>query len=382
MIYFFYSFLIIILLLNYILKRKYEKILSLLTILLIFILCVFVKDTYTDWEAYSTVYYNSTISFFDKDIGFGLLCYVLANLGLPALSLRFIIFLIGFIFIFKGLNIFKINKITFLCLYSVYPLTSDSIQLRNFLVVSFLFYGTSLLYRNKDNDKYKFVFLIGIASLFHKIAIFYLPIIFLKFINSSNSSSFLKRLLVIFGVLIILVGWNPALIRWITDYLMNLSNDINFGNIKNIISQVQSGWLIDWTIQIINIAILFSLMKDLKKRKLINLSETKIIEFIFWINIYAIIFLPFCLISFDYFRLIRNLLPLNYVAYCCYLKTFQNRSYVYISLKKIVFFLISIFLVVSFNYIKIGYRGDIINYEFYAFFDNNLISQGICDIFH
>ena len=134
----FYSFLIVLILLNALSNRKEENKLYALAIVLVWFLLVFVNDDYVDWGTYQELFDRSTYLYFTKDIGFGVLCYVLKSLGFEAISLRIVIYTIGLFLLDRALRKVNVNKLLFLAFYCFYPVPSDAMHLRT-CIVSYIF---------------------------------------------------------------------------------------------------------------------------------------------------------------------------------------------------------------------------------------------------
>lgn len=369
MVLFFYGLLSILVIINDISDRKLEKYLWIVGISLVWFLSVFVNENYVDWVAYQQIFEKSTTLYYTKDIGFGVLCYLLNRLGFEPISLRIVIFSVGFFLLNKALNKAKVNKLLFLLFYSYYPVPSDAIHLRT-AIVSYISIYAIISYIS-DGKWLKYVFLILFATLFHKMAVLYVPIVFINKIEHDNK--IIKFFLLVVGILIIIIGSNQFIISFLSNILLNVSKSINLGNKNNFIgSGIENGWIIDWGLQLLFLAMLFMIRRHFKKKYLNRYDG--VINKVFWINVIMLIFLPFYLISFDYFRLFRSILAVNYIAICLYIQDFYSHGVRAISIKKVGAFFISLFLVVLIGYMKVGYRGRATE-EFYNYYYNNTISS-------
>ena len=137
----FYSFLLALILLNALSKRKNENKLYFLAILLVWFLLVFVNDDYVDWKTYQGIFNRSTYLYYTKDIGFGVLCYILKSFGFEAISLRIVIYTIGLFLLDRALRMVNVNKLLFLSFYCFYPVPSDAMHLRTCIVSYILIYA-------------------------------------------------------------------------------------------------------------------------------------------------------------------------------------------------------------------------------------------------
>lgn len=363
----FYSFLLALILLNVLSNRKNEDKLYVPAILLVWFLLVFVNDDYVDWNTYQGIFNRSTYLYYTKDIGFGVLCYILKSFGFEAISLRIVIYTIGLLLLDRALRMVNVNKLLFLAFYCFYPVPSDAMHLRTCIVSYILIYA--LISYIKDKNWIKYMLLIAIATLFHKMAVLYIPFVLINKVEKNNK--FTKAFIVFVGISVILVGWNRSLISRISGTLINISEYVEMGNITNSIGAgIKNGWIIDWILQLSFFAIIYLIRNYFKKT---YPNDRHPIECIFWINVIALIFLPFYFISFDYFRLFRNMLAVEYMAFCMYIQEFPMKGIRIISAKKIIALIIAIVIVGITGYMKVGFRGRA-SLEFYNFYYNDHIS--------
>lgn len=363
----FYSFLIALILLNTLSNRKNENKLYAFAILLVWFLLVFVNDDYVDWNTYQGIFNRSTYLYYTKDIGFGVLCYILKSLGFEAVSLRIVIYTIGLLLLDRALRMVNVNKLLFLAFYCFYPVPSDAMHLRTCIVSYILIYA--LISYIKDKNWFKYVLLIAIATLFHKMAVLYIPFVLINRVEKNNK--FTKAFLAFVGISVILVGWNRSFISRLSGTLVDISESVEMGNITNSIGAgIKNGWIIDWILQLSFFAIIYFIRYYFKKT---YPNDRHPIECIFWINVIALIFLPFYFISFDYFRLFRNMLAVEYMAFCMYIQEFPMKGIRIIPAKKMVALSIAILIVGITGYMKVGFRGRA-SLEFYNFYYNEHIS--------
>ena len=363
----FYSFLIALILLNTLSNRKNENTLYAFAILLVWFLLVFVNDDYVDWNTYQGIFNRSTYLYYTKDIGFGVLCYILKSLGFEAVSLRIVIYTIGLLLLDRALRMVNVNKLLFLAFYCFYPVPSDAMHLRTCIVSYILIYA--LISYIKDKNWFKYVLLIAIATLFHKMAVLYIPFVLINRVEKNNK--FTKAFLAFVGISVILVGWNRSFISRLSGTLVDISESVEMGNITNSIGAgIKNGWIIDWILQLSFFAIIYFIRYYFKKT---YPNDRHPIECIFWINVIALIFLPFYFISFDYFRLFRNMLAVEYMAFCMYIQEFPMKGIRIIPAKKMVALSIVILIVGITGYMKVGFRGRA-SLEFYNFYYNDHIS--------
>lgn len=357
MITLYFSILLCCIGISYISKRKLENILWGFCVLITWFLCVFVNSDYVDWQSYQMMLARTTqFSVLDnfKDIGFSAFLYMINVMGLPAIWMRIIIFSLGFILTHISLNRLGVNKLAYLLFYAIYPLTSDTMHLRTYIVSFVLLYAISGYV--KDKKLIKYIIFIIVAALFHKMAIFY---IFMPLIHRfADKSKLIKRLIFLVVIMIIIVGSNRELFAIITNKLVIIGDSINLGNYTNMYGAgIRNGWIVDWTCQLLCTFLIYFIWMKSKKNHRLNSRDEEILDVIYWCNIYAVAFLPFYLISFDYFRLYRCILPLNYIAFSMFIESYSSQKRTSIDLRRIIAFMVAVIFVISLGYVKVTYRG-------------------------
>lgn len=281
-----------------------------------------------DSEIYANIYQRD---FFDKDIGFGILINALKSLGFSLNVSRLIIAVIGMMLINQTAKKFLKNTTYFYILYGIYPFLFDVVQVRNFLAMSLFIYAVPFLAQNKKTGKLKYISLVLIAASMQKIALLYLPVIFLR---NLQKKKFVKYLLISLIVCVVLVGFNRAfLINFINTYMSALAEDLM--GLENYLDvSTRYGWVLLWAQQFGNFGLVLWANKIIKRK--IEVVETnrsyyeKVLPFtelIYNINLYMFMFLPLFMIDATFTRIIRNVMPLNTIVFCItiYLLLHKNR---------------------------------------------------------
>jgi hypothetical protein len=288
------------------------------------------------WATGDTSVWNVKFS----EVGYTLLVNLFAKTGLSYNIFLFFIATIGIILINKTVKLYISNTNAFYIFYAFYPFLLDIVQIRNFIILSILVYSIRYLTENIKYGKSKFVILIFIASLFQMTALVYLPLVLIK----NKKQRYLIRIMVIFSIVFSLISIIDSSI--ITS-LMNVTTDILPD--KRVATwferSTRFGFLYNWTLQFINLIIIrmiyFSSSQRNKpqmsvgsqninineqysfnfKKKLISKNsilqqktQSTLLEVIYWINVYATIFLPFYIMASVFDRLMRNLMLINYIA--------------------------------------------------------------------
>lgn len=273
-----------------------------------------------DFENYYTAYLSSAsqISPRNMEIGFKLMMYISNLLGLSLNSFRFIIGLFGFSLIFNTVKKYSSYPNYVLSLYLIYPFINDVIQIRNFIAASIVIFSIRYLIEDRKGNLLKYASLVFVASLFHVSSLFYLLLIFVKYFRTRH---FLNLILTILPTLIILAytSFYPFLVSRITSnqkVLMYLSRRTTWG----LIIVYGTIFMMFCVHYILNREAKKSLIKENELKPGINegFSMEKITFYDILLRINTLILLlslPLLIYDFNYIRLYRNILPLNYIVY-------------------------------------------------------------------
>lgn len=279
----------------------------------IFMVIVACMNTYNiDWDAYEFMY--GLIDSLEKcnltDIGYGFLNYIAnAKLSLTFFEFRLLFMFVG-ILILK--HIIKCNSpypALVLALYFIAPFfPNDIIQIRNFMAQAIL---SLFLAKWIESDKNKVVYLaVGLilATAMHSTTIYFAIFILLLFIDNDK----LLYLIVFIGSLSI--SSLPVLLSKIP---FIPTEKINF-----YLGKMSSGIDVRGIVIIIAFAIQLYILYNIKKYAR-NTNDKGLIvwsDVVYKMNILCI---PACIImtmwTFNFYRVPRDLLLLNYIVYSKYL---------------------------------------------------------------
>lgn len=139
----------------------------------IFVVAAFNIDN-PDYHSYILIYNDPMGA--QEEIGFRLLCLLGNTLGLSYNAFHFVIVLLGFILLIKGISIIrKHESVGFDNIvevsYMFYPMMNDIILIRFFLVACIIIYALHFLL---DGERIKFLLSIMMASTIHISALFFL----------------------------------------------------------------------------------------------------------------------------------------------------------------------------------------------------------------
>ena len=127
-----------------------------------------------DYHSYFLIYNNPATA--QEEFGFRFLCTLGNKLGMSYDVFHFIIIIIGFYFLFKGVYYLRKRVSTrfdniFLVSYMFFPLMNDIVLVRSFLSACLIIYSLHFLY---DNKYIKYIVVVLLATTIHVSSLFFL----------------------------------------------------------------------------------------------------------------------------------------------------------------------------------------------------------------
>lgn len=319
--------------------RRYIKWFPYLFLLLMWIL-FFGNYQNPDYDNYSRSYlYVETGS----DFGYFFIKNIFLSLGLNYHIFLSIFTLIGMLLINCTVRRFAENTSYIYALYFIYPFLLDVVQLRNFMAMAIFIFAIPFLLSQKKTDYIKYIILILLASTFQMTAIVYLPIIF---VNKFKTNKLIRKMFVFLVLLIIILSFNHTFLIWTSNIIIRISNDPRLTSWLQI--KTDYGFLLYWCIQISNFLLVlwskrileeknvsFENIENQKKSSYIssefgnlvtNEKQKKFVNLVYWINIYAFIFLPFYVFQNTFSRFMRNITLLNLIVFYISNKSLDKNS--------------------------------------------------------
>lgn len=208
--------------------------------------------------------------------------------------------------------------------YFIYPLSLDAAHLRNTIAMAIVLYSIPYLSQENKISTIKFILLILLATLFHQTSVIYLFFIGIKlYVNKKViNKSLVKFCFTLLLLLSVAFTFTPQLFQNVLNLAANIiiSNE-NISNQNTIYFNVTGnyGYLIFTAYQLFTIIILSYVWKNYKNETPIfsNLDKIKDIEnllkYVKYINICMLILVPFIRSNSNFFRLYRNLIPINHM---------------------------------------------------------------------
>ncbi|MED4447568.1 MAG: EpsG family protein [Bacillota bacterium] len=290
----------------------------------ILLLCILMGANTVNPDIYAyTIAYDPNRQ--GSDYGYMLLVKFFNLLGFEYAGFRMITSIFGILLIHQTVKKFIKNHSPFYLLYFIYPFFIDIVQVRNFLVMAIFIFSIPFLLSNKKIDMIKYIVLMLLASTIQLTGLVYLPIVFLVRLRKS---AFIRLILVITIILLVIISLYRPLLNGLSNIIIS-----NFGGFDDRIAdyshiQTNFGFLLLWSLQIINFLLIVWANRIYKRNndicksdgELRNLAETnginsKFMILTLWINIFAFVFLPFYVFQITFSRFLRNIVPINLLAF-------------------------------------------------------------------
>lgn len=267
-------------------------------------------------------------------------------------TFRMIISLVGILLIHHTVKLLIKNQSPFYLLYFIYPFLMDVVQIRNFLAMAIFIFAIPFLLSENIKDIIKYILLVLIAASIQVTFVVYIP---LFIIPKIKKTVFLKFLIGIGIIFLVLIALNQSGLNLISQLMINTIGSFDDEVLTIAYKQTNLGFILFWAIQSVNFILLYWANKNYipsKNNKKINKwavssinpsliecnsLQFKYIDLIFWINVYAFLFLPLYVFWSTFSRLMRNIIPLNLLVYIIVGKSLPPRS-----IKKIGFISICI----------------------------------------
>lgn len=277
-----------------------------------------------DYLNYSISYANiEHISIFnDYHIGYNLLMKIGNFLHLDFFIFRLLVITICLILIYNFIiKKYSLNHHYVLLMYLLYPLIIDSEQLRNFIAMTLMFIGLQYLKNKSFKNNIKYLFLILISASFHFVFLLYS----LFLLQGMKNRKLLIKLLIfttlIFIIVAVINNNDIPFLNLIIDSIEDdkviryLTSKTNFGYLMPILLHSLSVLILYWSSRIIKRKATL-ICNNSKETHLNNIQqELSYVDLVLWINIICILFFPLYVINLQFYRLIRNLLILNFVVF-------------------------------------------------------------------
>lgn len=290
------------------------------------------------------------------EFGFQMLCKIGSLLGLTYDQFLFIIAFIGVGLIVRTIKLYTSNISYVLALYFIYPFVWDVVQIRNFLAMSIIVFGSKYIISYKK-EYFKYIICVLIASTIHSSSIIYLSALLIVIKNTKKLFGGVTLLTVISIILM------PIILRFAE--ILTLEGKVEvytstqtsmFTKICVVIFYICSTILVliamktvmkeytdNCTLESMDLS---SSLKTYKggflrlKRK--NVKKMPIdAESILKINIILMFCLYFLMNNLNFFRIYRNIFVLNYILFAqSFVKMKKNTMYYFLFVGILIFIVI------------------------------------------
>ncbi|MEN2662794.1 EpsG family protein [Lacticaseibacillus paracasei] len=304
---------------------------------LILILMMGGQTNNPDYMIYRNIFVGP---FYSKDPGFGLILQFLKIIGFNADNFRLGIAIIGLCLI--SVTVFRLvnTRFLFYLIYGIYPFLFDVVQARNFLVMALLVFGIPFLVDQSTRGKLIFTALIIFAFFIQKVAIVYLPLVFLESNIIQIKRKYFFRAVI---VVALLVAVNKGILMQLINHLASSSNQVSdLSNYATI--NTRYGWIVFWAEQILAYLIVnyansieehfYVEVADANNFSTKDQLKSRFVAFMLNVNVYSFIFLPLFILDENYTRIIRNILPLNLIAVLIVVSA--HTSKIYLTRKRLI----------------------------------------------
>lgn len=259
---------------------------------------------------------NGSLSQRDYEIGFKFLILICNSCNLSFMQFRILISCLGYLLIFSTIEKYSSYPNLVLLLYMIYPFINDIIQIRNFFAYSIVLFSIRYLIENKKNNIYKFLLCIFLASAFHISSVFYFTLVFVKLFNNRQIIKNAR----IFVPLLVLLSYTPIIPLLVK--LIFKSDKIY----KYFLRRTTWGLLIVFGLLFLIYFIQLQ-MNNTCQKYILDVNNSKKIksdiiiikrnyyEILLKMNSLLLFTAPLLVYNFNYIRLYRNILVLNYIIY-------------------------------------------------------------------
>lgn len=241
---------------------------------------------------------------------------ILRQWGLTFYQYRFVMNIISLILMLIALYMTGTNVHFVLSLYFLQLLFLDGIQIRNYAAIPFLLLGFVVLIKQVKHWRIIYTVFVIIASMFH--VSFWVYLIFLFIPTWQYNKKRMLKIHAAVGIIITAIvfrfrGQMASLVA-----ALNLIDSVRASGYTS--ASTDMGALIPIGLQICGIYITWYVYNRMEKYSLIYtddeelLRNTNYCKFIFWINLLACYLLPFSIVQLTFYRLIRNILLVNFVT--------------------------------------------------------------------
>ncbi len=248
--------------------------------------------------------------------GYLLLMYICRKLGMSFFSFRIVVSIISLSLFANILRYFKVNRNLILGFYMIYLFYFDVIQIRNCIAQFIILFSIRfLLDATRRYSIIKFLIGIFIAASFHSIALFYLPLLVIKFIKNEAFFKFVFiASLLLFLAACTFHSYVPIIANWLLSFIKRgssyLDADVNLGHLVVFCIYAFTG-----------------ISLNIVRKKSVKGSPTRRqLDGIVKIHIILSLYLSLLLLDSNFYRIVRNVLILSMIGIALHYKSKQSNQ--------------------------------------------------------
>ncbi|MBF8807374.1 MAG: EpsG family protein [Enterococcus lacertideformus] len=260
----------------------------------------------TDMVYYKATYLDDArIKYKATEFGFYYFVQFCRQLHLGLFGMRGLVFLLSTLLIGATVKKYCVNNHLFVIIYTLFLFFIDAIQLRNLLAIAIVIYSFPYLLENK---RLKYFLGVMIASLFHTISLFYLPLLLL----SSKNKKFFIQITIIGAAILELIY---AIYNGMPPYINYLIEEFstNSGRIQQYTERITTGSVQVILLFLLNVLLAYWDTLELPKST-ISPKNKLFSQYVFYASVLLLMFIPLLWYSVEFYRLARGILPLIYIS--------------------------------------------------------------------
>lgn len=300
----------------YSLRKKRSNLLAISTIIFIYFLFIGYRNeginASHDLLNYITNYTRVGMEgYYDTlEVGYLTLMRIGNTSGFDFYTFKAIVLALCFPIIVISVKRYSRDYHSILVLYMLYLAIIDTEHFRNFIALSIFLYSIKFLEGSLFKHRWKYLFLILLASTIHNAFLFYFLFIFANTKIKNRSAKVVAIFSILLSIIIFLNNNNVPFFGSIISYFDN-EKMYSYATTKT-----RYGFVLPFGLQIISFLIVLWARKILLGGNYTSLKsqEIRFIQLVFWINTLAFAFFPLFMMSLTFYRLSRNLLILNLIV--------------------------------------------------------------------
>lgn len=254
--------------------------------------------------------YNATKTF-DREPLYTLLTIMGDAMGMNFYQFHAFIAALGYLLIVLTLKKYTGNIQFILFFYCWHLLLMDSMQVRNFLAVCILIYSVQFL-QDIRQKKNLICYCVGIflaANIHTAFVIYYILMLLLI----KGRKTFIRALFAVGVILTVMTGLNGNKIPFIEQLVSLLMSDVSRAE-SYFSLRTNLGFLPPMILYVVALVGIW-LVKEQEDTALANNNEIRFVNIVWGINLCFVVVVPMMMMSLTFYRLIRNLLYLNFAVY-------------------------------------------------------------------